>query len=203
MSSARDWAERTERRKIEEVSLSSGTVRRRRTGRQYYSRVRTLPRRESRWLFSTFPLPLPRSVYAAGARIYARAAAAVSHIRGPRANVIHSRRENAKHALACHFERRRGETDNNTTHTCCAVVVSRSSANAQLSLVRHRERHTRCRPRDGRKQFSCYVNDPQPGVVRELYPWTAMCVRIVDVHVSCSSHVDAQLAAFFIDPRAK
>lgn len=48
-----------------------------------------------------------------------------------------------------------------------------------------------------------YLNDPQPGVVRELYPWTAMCVRNVDVHVSCSSQVDAQLAAFFIDPRAK
>lgn len=30
-----------------------------------------------------------------------------------------------------------------------------------------------------------------------------MCVRNVDVHVSCSSQVDAQLAAFFIDPRAK
>ncbi|KAL0103895.1 hypothetical protein PUN28_017932 [Cardiocondyla obscurior] len=29
-----------------------------------------------------------------------------------------------------------------------------------------------------------------------------MCVRNVDVHVSCSSQVDAQLAAFFIDPRA-
>lgn len=48
-----------------------------------------------------------------------------------------------------------------------------------------------------------HINDPQPGVVRELYPWTAMCVRNVDVHVSCSSQVDAQLAAFFIDPRAK
>ena len=48
-----------------------------------------------------------------------------------------------------------------------------------------------------------YRNDPQPGVVREPYPWTAMCVRNVDVHVSCSSQVDAQLAAFFIDPRAK
>ena|SRR5215468_2159176 len=34
-------------------------------------------------------------------------------------------------------------------------------------------------------------------------PRTAMCVRNVDVHVSCSSHVDAQFAAFFIDPRAK
>ena len=32
---------------------------------------------------------------------------------------------------------------------------------------------------------------------------SAMCVRSVDVHVSCSSHSDAQLAAFFIDPRAK
>lgn len=45
--------------------------------------------------------------------------------------------------------------------------------------------------------------DPQPGVVREQYPRTAMCVRSVDVHVSCSSQFDAQLAAFFIDPRAK
>lgn len=45
--------------------------------------------------------------------------------------------------------------------------------------------------------------DPQPGVVREQYPRTAMCVRNVDVHVSCSSQVDAQFAAFFIDPRAK
>lgn len=34
-------------------------------------------------------------------------------------------------------------------------------------------------------------------------PRAAMCVRNVDVHVSCSSHVNAQLAAFFIDPRAK
>ena len=32
---------------------------------------------------------------------------------------------------------------------------------------------------------------------------SAMCVQSVDVHVSCSSHYDAQLAAFFIDPRAK
>ena len=53
------------------------------------------------------------------------------------------------------------------------------------------------------KQSGCIINDPQPDVVRELYPWTAMCVRNVDVHVSCSSQVDAQLAAFFIDPRAK
>jgi len=30
-----------------------------------------------------------------------------------------------------------------------------------------------------------------------------MCLRIVDVHVSCISHVDLQFAAFFIDPRAE
>ena len=51
--------------------------------------------------------------------------------------------------------------------------------------------------------MSLCENNPQPDVVQDLYPWTAMCVRIVDVHVSCSSQVDAQLAAFFIDPRAK
>ena len=34
-------------------------------------------------------------------------------------------------------------------------------------------------------------------------PRSAICVQSVDVHVSCSSHSDAQLAAFFIDPRAK
>lgn len=49
----------------------------------------------------------------------------------------------------------------------------------------------------------CNGTDPQSGVVRGQCPRTAMCVRNVDVHVSCSSHVDAQLAAFFIDPRAK
>lgn len=54
-----------------------------------------------------------------------------------------------------------------------------------------------------KKAGSCKKCDPQPGVVQEQYPRTAMCVRNVDVHVSCSSQVDAQLAAFFIDPRAK
>jgi hypothetical protein len=32
---------------------------------------------------------------------------------------------------------------------------------------------------------------------------TAICVQNVGVHVSCSSHVCTQLAAFFIDPRAE
>ena len=34
-------------------------------------------------------------------------------------------------------------------------------------------------------------------------PASAMCVQSVDAHMSCSSHSDAQFAAFFIDPRAK
>ena len=34
-------------------------------------------------------------------------------------------------------------------------------------------------------------------------PQSAICVQSVDAHMSCSSHSDAQFAAFFIDPRAK
>ena len=59
------------------------------------------------------------------------------------------------------------------------------------------------RERAGKPSSLRVGHDPQPGVVQEQYPGTAMCVRNVDVHVSCSSQVDAQLAAFFIDPRAK
>lgn len=56
-----------------------------------------------------------------------------------------------------------------------------------------------------------YSYNPQPYVVHAVLiifinilfvhlAWTAICVQNVDVHVSCSSHDDAQLAAFFIDP---
>lgn len=86
------------------------------------------------------------------------------------------------------------------------VPNSRSyvSSSPTRKLVPAYNGETRRRLNRGRTQAVLrYVNDPQPGVVQELYPWTAMCVRNVDVHVSCSSHVDAQLAAFFIDPRAK
>jgi len=99
------------------------------------------------------------------------------------------------------------------------VKTQRVAGKASISLLSLSPalRVSRCRPRSGerptnrsyatvetaRKQFVFDNNNPQPGVVRELYPWTAMCVRNVDVHVSCSSQVDAQLAAFFIDPRAK
>ncbi len=34
-------------------------------------------------------------------------------------------------------------------------------------------------------------------------PRSAICVQSVDARMSCSSHSDTQLAAFFIDPRAK
>lgn len=46
-------------------------------------------------------------------------------------------------------------------------------------------------------------SDPQSDGAQERVHRAAICVRIVDVHVSCSSHYDTQLAAFFIDPRAK
>ena len=48
------------------------------------------------------------------------------------------------------------------------------------------------------------VYDPQTGVARD--PWVteaAMCVRLVDVRITCGLHDDAQIAAVFIDPRAK
>lgn len=107
-----------------------------------------------------------------------------------------------------HTEIERGESERsactNTFFFCVAffalLLFFLFSPLSRLDSDRARSDTRRAR---WRKQFSGYVNDPQPGVVRELYPWTAMCVRNVDVHVSCSSQVDAQLAAFFIDPRAK
>ena len=46
------------------------------------------------------------------------------------------------------------------------------------------------------------LNDPEPNV-EQTEACSAICVQSVDAHMSCSSHSDAQLAAFFIDPRAK
>lgn len=53
-----------------------------------------------------------------------------------------------------------------------------------------------------KKEPNLYWSDPQPGVAQDKSR-AAICVQNVDVHVSCSSHADAQLAAVFIDPRAK
>lgn len=48
------------------------------------------------------------------------------------------------------------------------------------------------------------VTDPQTGVAQDsLVTRAAMCVRLVDVRITCGLHDDAQLAAVFIDPRAK
>ena len=49
--------------------------------------------------------------------------------------------------------------------------------------------------------FLVYIR-PSPDMVWNFFQ-TAMCVQNVGVHVSCSSHVCTQLAAFFIDPRAE
>lgn len=51
--------------------------------------------------------------------------------------------------------------------------------------------------------FDCwFISDPQPDMAWNLFQ-AAICVQNVGVHVSCSSHVCTQLAAFFIDPRAE
>ena len=48
------------------------------------------------------------------------------------------------------------------------------------------------------------VYDPQTGVARDpRVTEAAMCVRLVDVRITCGLHDDAQIAAVFIDPRAK
>ncbi|CAG7825223.1 unnamed protein product [Allacma fusca] len=48
------------------------------------------------------------------------------------------------------------------------------------------------------------ITDPQTGVAQDsLVARAAMCVRLVDVRITCGLHDDAQLAAVFIDPRAK
>lgn len=54
----------------------------------------------------------------------------------------------------------------------------------------------------GLAEFPVY--DPQTGVARDpRVTEAAMCVRLVDVRITCGLHDDAQIAAVFIDPRAK
>ena len=47
------------------------------------------------------------------------------------------------------------------------------------------------------------LNDPEPNMEQAQDACSAICVQSVDAHMSCSSHSDSQLAAFFIDVRAK
>lgn len=57
---------------------------------------------------------------------------------------------------------------------------------------------------DGAQPVCTTVTDPQTGVAQDsLVTRAAMCVRLVDVRITCGLHDDAQLAAVFIDPRAK
>lgn len=59
-----------------------------------------------------------------------------------------------------------------------------------------------CRQRIGLAEYPVY--DPQTGVARDpRVTEAAMCVRLVDVRITCGLHDDAQIAAVFIDPRAK
>lgn len=57
---------------------------------------------------------------------------------------------------------------------------------------------------NGAQPVCTTVTDPQTGVAQDsLVTRAAMCVRLVDVRITCGLHDDAQLAAVFIDPRAK
>ena len=85
---------------------------------------------------------------------------------------------------------------------------SRESAGAidspELAILRPRLRYKGESPMPERSESHWMDVKPtlsQTWTVDE--PRSAICVQSVDVHVSCSSHSDAQLAAFFIDPRAK
>ena len=87
-------------------------------------------------------------------------------------------------------------------------------ARVEPPIARARDRaHTTHRRCDGRvtrdagapfglAEFPVY--DPQTGVARDpRVTEAAMCVRLVDVRITCGLHDDAQIAAVFIDPRAK
>lgn len=55
-------------------------------------------------------------------------------------------------------------------------------------------------------KHECFEKDGKPTLSQTWTvdePASAICVQSVDAHMSCSSHYDAQFAAFFIDPRAK
>merc|ERR1719491_678971 len=57
-----------------------------------------------------------------------------------------------------------------------------------------------------RRAVCCVLHRPPSQVIQTWTvdkPQSAICVQSVDAHMSCSSHSDAQFAAFFIDPRAK
>ncbi|KAI9631664.1 hypothetical protein KEM48_014635 [Puccinia striiformis f. sp. tritici PST-130] len=59
-----------------------------------------------------------------------------------------------------------------------------------------------CRRHIGLAEYPVY--DPQTGVARDpRVTEAAMCVRLVEVRITCGLHDDAQIAAVFIDPRAK
>lgn len=71
-------------------------------------------------------------------------------------------------------------------------------------MVLGRATERRQRDGDGAQPVCTTVTDPQTGVAQDsLVTRAAMCVRLVDVRITCGLHDDAQLAAVFIDPRAK
>ena len=72
-----------------------------------------------------------------------------------------------------------------------------------LAISTQKQHHKRVVLTPFTGNFGCwFISDPQPDMAWNLFQ-AAICVQNVGVHVSCSSHVCTQLAAFFIDPRAE
>ena len=77
-----------------------------------------------------------------------------------------------------------------------------SRATAAVPTPPWRRRRAAADVAQGLAEFPLY--DPQTGVARDpRVTEAAMCVRLVDVRITCGLHDDAQIAAVFIDPRAK
>lgn len=91
--------------------------------------------------------------------------------------------------------------------TVCRHNLGGRPGRARVRARSNRQSHARARCDSARGAVGLAeypVYDPQTGVARD--PWVteaAMCVRLVDVRITCGLHDDAQIAAVFIDPRAK
>ena len=104
--------------------------------------------------------------------------------------------------------------DDARTRDCLPSQLGRTTGGSRRSGFPRSNRQSRaagaadglpsdaCRRRIGLAEYPVY--DPQTGVARDpRVTEAAMCVRLVDVRITCGLHDDAQIAAVFIDPRAK
>lgn len=92
----------------------------------------------------------------------------------------------------------------NRAHGGVRLRPANGTASLDLAYTAAHATRANARDEDERYYFVQPVTDPQTGVARDsLVTRAAICVRLVDVRITCGLHDDAQLAAVFIDPRAK